>query len=203
MDRRQFLASGGVAALATTLLPSSAFAQSTGDTALNAEFERIFQKSVARSPELATSLGLDKGLYRVAGQWKPAQFLTGRLMRLTSPVVTVRGSATFVDRVVDEGIATGLFDPRDRERALGFVTDAVFRFTNPVAVRLDADMPDDVIASRLAAAIRAVSTAKVLLMSGSLPVIPVTGRPPDGLDGRRPAPDRALLVHSPGLLSFP
>jgi uncharacterized protein (DUF885 family) len=61
MDRRQFLASGGVAALATTLLPSSAFAQSSGDTALNAEFERIFQKSVARSPELATSLGLDKG----------------------------------------------------------------------------------------------------------------------------------------------
>jgi AcrR family transcriptional regulator len=61
-----------------------------------------------------------------------------------------------VDRVVDEGIATGLFDPRDRERALGFVTDAVFRFTNPVAVRLDAEMPDDVIASRLAAAIRAV-----------------------------------------------
>ena len=61
MDRRQFLASGGVAALATTVLPSTAFAQSTGDTALNAEFERIFQKSVARSPELATSLGLDKG----------------------------------------------------------------------------------------------------------------------------------------------
>jgi AcrR family transcriptional regulator len=61
-----------------------------------------------------------------------------------------------VDRVVDEGIATGLFDPRDRERALAFVTDAVFRFTNPVAVRLDADMPDDLIAGRLAAAIRAV-----------------------------------------------
>lgn len=70
-----------------------------------------------------------------------------------------------VDRVVDEGIATGLFEPRDRERALGFVTDAVFRFTNPVAVRLDADMPDDVIASRLAAAIRAaqrVLTAGIL-----------------------------------------
>ncbi len=61
MDRRQFLASGGVAALATAFVPSQAFAQSTGDTALNAEFERIFQRSVARSPELATSLGLDKG----------------------------------------------------------------------------------------------------------------------------------------------
>lgn len=71
MDRRQFLASGGVAALATTLLPSTAFAQSTGaqlpgDAALNADFERIFQRSVARSPELATSLGLDKGAFAAA-----------------------------------------------------------------------------------------------------------------------------------------
>ena len=71
MDRRQFLASGGVAALATTLLPSTAFAQSTGaqlpgDAALTADFERIFQRSVARSPELATSLGLDKGPFAAA-----------------------------------------------------------------------------------------------------------------------------------------
>jgi AcrR family transcriptional regulator len=61
-----------------------------------------------------------------------------------------------VDRVVDEGIATGIFDPRDRDRALAFVTDAVFRFINPVAVRLDADMPEDLFRHRLASAIRAV-----------------------------------------------
>ena len=60
MDRRQVLATGGAVAL-TTLLPGAARAASDGDAALNAEFERIFQDAVTRSPELATSLGLDKG----------------------------------------------------------------------------------------------------------------------------------------------
>ncbi|RZM05237.1 MAG: DUF885 domain-containing protein, partial [Sphingomonas sp.] len=60
MDRRQFLASGGVAALAATFVPAAAWAQG-GDAALNAEFDRIFRDQVARQPELATSLGLDKG----------------------------------------------------------------------------------------------------------------------------------------------
>ncbi len=61
MDRRQVLVSGGAAALTASLLPAKAFAAAAGDAALNAEFERIFQDSVTRSPELATSLGLDKG----------------------------------------------------------------------------------------------------------------------------------------------
>jgi uncharacterized protein (DUF885 family) len=62
LDRRTFIASSGAAALAVTL-PAAALAQSragSGDAALNALFERIFQQSVQRSPELATSLGLDK-----------------------------------------------------------------------------------------------------------------------------------------------
>jgi AcrR family transcriptional regulator len=61
-----------------------------------------------------------------------------------------------IDRVVDEGIATGLFDPQDRDRVLSFVTDVLFRFINPVAVRLDPEMPDDMFAARLAAVIRAI-----------------------------------------------
>jgi AcrR family transcriptional regulator len=60
------------------------------------------------------------------------------------------------ERVVDEGIATGLFDPRDRERALAFVTDASYRFINPIAVRLDAEMPQDLFDARLAGAIHAI-----------------------------------------------
>ncbi|HEX8571290.1 MAG TPA: DUF885 family protein [Allosphingosinicella sp.] len=63
MDRRTFIASSGAAALAATL-PATAFAQpraGSGDSALNALFEEIFQDSVRNSPELATSLGLDKG----------------------------------------------------------------------------------------------------------------------------------------------
>jgi len=61
MDRRQFLASGAAAALATAVNPAEVLAQAGGDGALNAEFDRIFHQAVARSPELATSLGLDKG----------------------------------------------------------------------------------------------------------------------------------------------
>ena len=62
MDRRQLLASGGAAAFVATLVPAELLAAGAGgDTALNAEFDRIFKDSIARSPEFATSLGLDKG----------------------------------------------------------------------------------------------------------------------------------------------
>jgi uncharacterized protein (DUF885 family) len=62
MDRRTFLTTSGLAAAGATLIPSGLFAQVAGaDTAANALFERIFQEAVARSPELATSLGLDRG----------------------------------------------------------------------------------------------------------------------------------------------
>ena len=62
MDRRTFIASSGAAALAAWL-PAAALAQpraGSGDAALNALFEEIFQQAVQRSPELATQLGLDK-----------------------------------------------------------------------------------------------------------------------------------------------
>jgi uncharacterized protein (DUF885 family) len=61
MDRRQFVAASGAAA-AFSLLPSVAFAQgASGDTALNSLFEAIFADNLRHSPELASSLGLDKG----------------------------------------------------------------------------------------------------------------------------------------------
>jgi uncharacterized protein (DUF885 family) len=62
MDRRNFLTTTGLAVAGATLIPSELFAQGgSGDAAANALFERIFQEAVARSPELATSLGLDRG----------------------------------------------------------------------------------------------------------------------------------------------
>lgn len=62
MDRRQFLSISGATALGLGLLPGELAAQTTtGDAALAALFERIFREAVMRSPELATSLGLDKG----------------------------------------------------------------------------------------------------------------------------------------------
>ena len=65
MDRRQFLAAGSAAAVATAVaVPSTAGAQSTaypGDVTLNAVFERIFNRQIESSPQFATDLGLDKG----------------------------------------------------------------------------------------------------------------------------------------------
>jgi uncharacterized protein (DUF885 family) len=61
MDRRTFLATGAtVALLPVTEAPAFAAADS-GDARLNALFEEIFQERLRSSPELATSLGLDKG----------------------------------------------------------------------------------------------------------------------------------------------
>jgi AcrR family transcriptional regulator len=61
-----------------------------------------------------------------------------------------------IERVLDEGIVTGKFDPRDRERALHFISDAVYRFINPLTVRLDAEVPQDILDQRLAAMIRVI-----------------------------------------------
>ncbi len=69
MDRRQFLSASSAAlsfafVSGATGSPAFALAQGgagSGDAALNALFEKIFQDRVRRFPELATSLGLDKG----------------------------------------------------------------------------------------------------------------------------------------------
>jgi AcrR family transcriptional regulator len=62
-----------------------------------------------------------------------------------------------IERVIDEGVATQKFEERDH--SIAFVSDAVYRFINPVAVRLDADMPMDMFMARLNAVIRAVQHA--------------------------------------------
>jgi AcrR family transcriptional regulator len=70
-----------------------------------------------------------------------------------------------IERVLDEGIVTGKFDPRDREKAHAFISDAVYRFINPLTVRLDADVPQDILDQRLATMIRAILRA---LANGSV-----------------------------------
>lgn len=60
MDRRAFIGAGAAAATLVSVAP--ALAQTGGgDAALNAVFDRIFADGLDHSPELATSLGLDKG----------------------------------------------------------------------------------------------------------------------------------------------
>ena len=47
------------------------------------------------------SLAADEGSYRLGGRLAPAPFLKGKLQRLTSPVVDVRGQATLRERLLD------------------------------------------------------------------------------------------------------
>ena len=65
MDRRSFLATSAGAALIplaeTSVFAAAAAKPGSGDARLNALFEDIFQDRVRHSPELASSLGLDKG----------------------------------------------------------------------------------------------------------------------------------------------
>ena len=65
MDRRQFLATGSAAALTVPFLSSPLLAApaaaGSGDAALNALFESIFQEQVRTNPVSATYAGLDKG----------------------------------------------------------------------------------------------------------------------------------------------
>jgi uncharacterized protein (DUF885 family) len=62
MDRRSFLATGAtVALLPFTETPAFAAPSGSADARLNQAFEDIFQERVHESPELASSLGLDKG----------------------------------------------------------------------------------------------------------------------------------------------
>ena len=60
MHRRQFIATGAAAATVAAL-PAVASAAPAGDAPLTAAFDAIFADTVTNSPELATSLGLDKG----------------------------------------------------------------------------------------------------------------------------------------------
>ncbi|MFL6786024.1 MAG: DUF885 domain-containing protein [Sphingomicrobium sp.] len=65
MDRRSFLASGATVALLplteAPALAQAAAARGSADSKLNALFEQIFEDRVRHSPQLASSLGLDKG----------------------------------------------------------------------------------------------------------------------------------------------
>ncbi|MGE3646193.1 MAG: TetR/AcrR family transcriptional regulator [Beijerinckiaceae bacterium] len=53
-----------------------------------------------------------------------------------------------VQRVVDEGMATGGFFAGDQRRALALIFDSLFRFIHPVAVRLDKEARGDQISNR-------------------------------------------------------
>ena len=53
------------------------------------------------------ALTADNGRFGLSGALAPSRFLSGKLMRLTAPVVRVRGDATLEDRILDGRIALG------------------------------------------------------------------------------------------------
>ncbi|MCO4052624.1 MAG: TetR/AcrR family transcriptional regulator [Bosea sp.] len=61
---------------------------------------------------------------------------------------------TLLDRVIEEGINAGTFEPRDKDRAAVFVLDACFRFVHPAAVELEADVPQTQFDQRLGSVVR-------------------------------------------------
>lgn len=63
---------------------------------------------------------------------------------------------TLVDRVIEEGVGSGVFGVKSPERAGSLVLDVVFRFTHPASVRLDRETPRRTLEGRLAAAVAVV-----------------------------------------------
>jgi AcrR family transcriptional regulator len=63
---------------------------------------------------------------------------------------------SLVERVIEEGIAAGTFVACDRERAITHIFDASYRFTHPLAIQQDVDLPRDLVEARLGAVILAI-----------------------------------------------
>jgi translocation and assembly module TamB len=85
----------------------------------------------------AARLGLaaDEGRFSLRGTLAPSQFLTGRQMRLTAPVVRVSGAGTLKDRILDGEVVLG--SAALRVAASGALDLANNRFR---AVRIGADL---------------------------------------------------------------
>jgi AcrR family transcriptional regulator len=70
-----------------------------------------------------------------------------------------------IQRVLEEGVASGAFAMTDRRRAKSLIFDAAHRFIHPVALRLDRDAAAGAVASRfeavLAMTLRALRTGRV------------------------------------------
>jgi AcrR family transcriptional regulator len=70
-----------------------------------------------------------------------------------------------LQRVVEEGIASGAFALNDRRRALSLIFDAAHRFIHPVAIRLDAETPAAALETRferiIALALRALRSGRI------------------------------------------
>ncbi|HEX6218467.1 MAG TPA: translocation/assembly module TamB, partial [Sphingomicrobium sp.] len=58
-------------------------------------------------PTVRLNLTANDGRFGLSGRLAPAQFLKGKLMRLTAPVIRVRGEATLENRILDGELTLG------------------------------------------------------------------------------------------------
>ncbi len=100
--------------------------------------------------------------YRQRLESDPALFdlLIDALMKERSSVRRHRSRVqSEIQRVVEEGIASGAFALADRRRALSLIFDAAHRFIHPVALKLDKDTPAAPLATRFEAVLSLVLRA--------------------------------------------
>jgi len=105
-DRNKFEVAARVISPADGLVPALIGTKRSIDLALggNGSWSRwrgTAALDLSGRPTARLALGVDHGRYRLQGRWGPSQFLTGKLQRLTVPMVTIRGDATLKDRVLD------------------------------------------------------------------------------------------------------
>ena len=86
-------------------------------------------------PAARLGLGVDAGRYRLAGTIAPAHFLTGKLARLTAPVVGVTGEGRLAERILNGRLA--LTSPSLRAVARGGLDLAENRYRD---LRLGVDL---------------------------------------------------------------
>ena len=130
-DRNKFDLSARVIAPADGLLPAMigtkrAIDLSIGGRGSWTRWRGSASLNLSGRPTARLALGVDQGRYRLQGQWAPAQFLTGKLHRLTVPVVTIRGDATLKDRILDGELTAA--SPELRAVARGAVDLAKNRY---------------------------------------------------------------------------
>ncbi|HEX6741651.1 MAG TPA: translocation/assembly module TamB domain-containing protein [Sphingomicrobium sp.] len=90
---------------------------------------------LSNRPTARLALGFDRGRFSLRGKWAPAQFLTGKFQRLTTPVVDISGDAALRNRILDGQLALG--SPALRAVARGAVDLGGNRYRG---VRLGVDL---------------------------------------------------------------
>jgi translocation and assembly module TamB len=106
-------------------------------------------------PTARLALGASAGRYNLDGKVAAAQFLTGRLQRLTEPAINVRGNATLADSVLDGQLA--LASPAIRAVARGAVDLSSNRYDR-VRVGMDLLRPAALFTNMTGKAVRLVWT---------------------------------------------